>query len=156
MDCRSIIRGSIPREPAKICSHCGSGGALPPHATISIFWFRRFMSETSHREGKAQFFMPNERDPGPVKTCGFMGVWHSGYCICFASRLPWVRVPLLPPFVHSSSGRSKTMERRYIAERASLEAMKEHLGISRRYGEDPLDKPLSEIGADSCSQVLGT
>lgn len=33
MDCRSIIRGSIPREPAKICSHCDSGGALPPHAT---------------------------------------------------------------------------------------------------------------------------
>ncbi len=96
MDCRSIIRGSIPREPAKICSF-GTGGALPPGATIhgpvvqlvripdlhsgdrgssphvsTKFWFRRFMGEISHRKGKAQFFMPNERDLGPVKTCGFL------------------------------------------------------------------------------------
>lgn len=47
------------------------------------------------------------------------------------------------------------MESRYIAESASLEAMKEHRGISRRYGEDPLDKPFKRsIGQSGSSDHL--
>ena len=112
------VVGSFPTGSAKICSHCGSGGALPPHAK----WARSLKSGT-----------------------------------CFASRLKQERYLSGPPhFVHSSSRRSKEMESCYIAESASLEAMKEHRGISRRYGEDPLDKPFKRsIGQPGRSLALG-